>query len=455
MANRISVTVTVGEGSEKHNHDVEYRKTLDHIKTDEQAQVLELIPYKPYNEQINDLMKPYIDEYNEKQKQRYQEAWNRFNNGQIKTKPRKSNYKPMDYDYYSAHKDDVYYNQKDNKTEPLPIFRSIIVGLGDKSDKDNGIISREQAEKVMQNIVDKWERLFPNLKLLGATLHYEDGFWHAHFDYKPLSEVDKSQLKQEQGLSVSISQEKAFETMGIEPEQSIINERDKAPIRFNGFRNKLYYAIEEELHKNNLRMIYNATKEKEPDKDSSKNQDLNSWQEHRDAVDRLQELKNKVCDIFEEGDKTLNGLNEFIRTEEEIQKTLRTIENQPRSRINKNNVVVSFKLFDQFKSFLNNLLDSIAIFAKQLSDMEQSVNANLKYAKEMESRNDAQANLIKSLNAENNSLRRQAQDNKERREYMQSISFSNGKTAEEVFQAERKTHKQRQRNDEDIDLSFL
>lgn len=452
MANRISVTVTVGEGSEKHNHDVEYRKTLEHIKTDEQAQVLELIPYKDYKAQINDLMKPYIDEYNEKQKKRYQEAWERYNNGQIKTKPRKANYKPMDYDYYSAHKDDVYYNQKDNKTEPLPIFRSIIIGLGDKSDKDNGIITREQAEKALQNIVDKWEKLFPNLKLLGATLHYEDGFWHAHLDYKPLCEVDKSQLKQEQGLSVSISQEKAFEMMGIEPEQSIINERDKAPIRFNGFRNKLYYAIEEELHKNNLRMIYNATAEKEPDKDSSKNQDLTSWQEFKDTANRMQELKNKVCDIFEEGNKALDGLNDFIKTEEEIQKTLKTIENQPRSRLNKNNVVVSFRLFDQFKSFLNNLLESIAVFSKRLSDMEQSVNANFNYAKEMEERNNAQAQKIKVLNAEVDSLKRQSRDNQERRDYMQSISFSNGKTAEEVFQEQRKSQKQQQRQGPNLSL---
>lgn len=452
MANRISVTVTVGEGSERHNHDVEYRKTLEHIKTDEQAQVLELIPYKPYKEQINDLMKPYIDEYNERQKQRYNEAWERYNTGQIKTKPRKANYKPMDYDYYSAHKDDVYYNQKDNKTEPLPIFRSIIVGLGDKGDKDSGLISREQAEKVLQNLVDKWPEMFPHLKLLGATLHFEDGFWHAHLDYKPLCEVDKSHLKQEQGLSVSISQEKAFETMGIEPEQSIINERDKAPIRFNGFRNKLYYAIEEELLKNNLRMIYNATAEKEPEKDNSVNQDLNSWQEHKDAVERLQELKNKVYDIFEEGNTALNGLNDFIRTEEEIQKTVRTIEQQPRSRINKNNVVVSFKLFDQFKSFLNNLLESIAVFSKRLSDMEQSAISNYEYAQKMEERNEAQARMIKSLSAENDSLKRQARENQERKEYMKGIKNKSGQSAEDTFQSQRKSNKHQQRQGPDLSL---
>jgi len=59
----ISVTVTVGEGSERHNHDLEYRSTLKHVH-DMKDGVIELVPYRPYQEQINELMKPYIDEYN-------------------------------------------------------------------------------------------------------------------------------------------------------------------------------------------------------------------------------------------------------------------------------------------------------------------------------------------------------------------------------------------------------
>ena len=31
MAREISVTVTCGIGSEKHNHDLEYRETLKHV----------------------------------------------------------------------------------------------------------------------------------------------------------------------------------------------------------------------------------------------------------------------------------------------------------------------------------------------------------------------------------------------------------------------------------------
>lgn len=429
--NRVSVTVTCGVGSERHNHNVEYRQKLDHIKNEEQAQVLELIDYSSYKEQINKMMKPYIDEYNEKQKQRYNEAWQRFNNGEIKTKPRKSNYKPIDYDYFETHKNDTFFNKKTHKNEPMPMFRSIIIGLGDRDDKINQIITKEQAEKVFRGVVDKWEKLFPNLKLLGATMHFESGFWHLHIDYKPLCEIDQTKTKQEQGLSVSVSQEKAFESMGLEPEQSIINERDKAPIRFNAFRNKLYYAIENELIKNDLRLMYNATSTKNPQKDSSKNVDLNSWQEHRDAVDRLQELKNNVYDVFNEKDNpTLDGLNAFVKTEEEIQKTLKTIENQPHSRLNKDNVVVNFKLFDQMKSFLNNLLESIAIFSKRLNDLEEELKKLEASKREVELRNFDQGKKI-------GALEREAYENEQRRQFMENIKNNQGVSAEELFQKQK------------------
>ena len=59
----LSVTITFGMGNEAHNHDLEYRETLEHVHAREDG-VVELLPYRPYRNQINELMRPYIDEYN-------------------------------------------------------------------------------------------------------------------------------------------------------------------------------------------------------------------------------------------------------------------------------------------------------------------------------------------------------------------------------------------------------
>ena len=72
---RVSVTITVGSGSEKHNHDVNYRDSLDHT-TGEHDKIIELIPYdKPYSQKINEFMRPFIDERNTATNKRYEDAY--------------------------------------------------------------------------------------------------------------------------------------------------------------------------------------------------------------------------------------------------------------------------------------------------------------------------------------------------------------------------------------------
>ena len=53
----MSATVTAGKGNERHNHDLEYRATLDNVHNPNTANVIELISYVSYKEQINNLMK--------------------------------------------------------------------------------------------------------------------------------------------------------------------------------------------------------------------------------------------------------------------------------------------------------------------------------------------------------------------------------------------------------------
>lgn len=379
MSKKVSVTVTVGEGSELHNHDIGYRQTLEHVHGGADD-VIELIPYRPYREQINEMMKPYIDEYNAKQQERYAAAWERYNKGEIKTKPRKRDYQPMGYDYFEDHKDDVYYNRATKDKETVQMFRSLILGLGDKADRDNGVITRDEAEGVMRGVVKRWPELFPDFKLLGATLHTdEEGFYHCHIDYKPMFEGET----RERGLGVLVGQEAALEHMGFQPEQSLINASDKAPIRFNAFRNLLYLETEKELNKRNLRLLWGATKIKEPDKDASTNQALGHWQETRDAANDMQQVINAALDV-QAGEIDANNsvyfMEQWLPKAEQV---IKRVARSPRT-IDRRGYKVTFNLFDQLKSLLDRFLSFIGNIIGYMCELEAENAALRKEVKELQ-----------------------------------------------------------------------
>lgn len=398
-ARRISTTITCGAGSEIHNHDLEYRSTLSHVHGTA-ADVIEIIPYRPYKEQINKMLKPYIDDYNRKQADRYMDAWARFNDGKIKTKPRKANYKPLGYDYYEDHKEDTYFNRITGKNEQLPMFRSLILGLGDRADRKSGTITEQEAVQIFTNVIDQWPELFPEFKLLGATIHLdEDGFYHMHIDYKPLCEPVKD-VVQEQGLRVSVSQEAALEHMGYEPEQSLINGRDKAPLRFNAFRNHLYQLVESELNAQGLRLEYGVTKRKEPFKDSSKNQSLENWQETQDRAQELQERKNHMLDVLDGDYVSPEAYQNAIGAANDIERMLQQVSSQRRSRLNSNNVIVEFSLFDQLKSFVEEIKATIGLIVAKAEGYDKLVgdyNDLVEYSADLEEKNrDLESQLKKS-----------------------------------------------------------
>lgn len=361
----VSTTVTIGVGSEIHNHDLEYRSTLKHVHGGSDD-VIEVIPYKDYREQINELTRPYIESYNAKVDKRYQEAWDRYNRDEIKTKPRKRDYKHEDFDYYNAHLHDTYYNRFTGKQEELPMFRSLIVGFGDKSDRDNGVITQDEALDAFTKTVESFRTEFPDLKVLGATFHAdENGFYHGHVDYKAFYEYDSGQ-----GLGFVVSQERAFEHMGLQAEQSIINGRDKVPIMFNDFRNRIYRAAEKALADNGIRLQYGVSEIKDPGKDSSNNQRLEEWQIRKDAVRTMQHSKNIALDIIEKDEVTPEELKQVMTEANNIIEIGEEIGNCKRGRwSNRNKVMVPYYLFDQLKSIVQPLIACVSALMNRVKDL--------------------------------------------------------------------------------------
>lgn len=463
----ISCTVTAGEGSEQHNHDLEYRAGLKHVHQRDEP-IIEFVPYtKSYTEQINDLMKPFIDEYNERVDKRYQEAWERYNSGQIKSKPRKRDYQKMSYDYCAQHSDDFIKNPETGKQEKIPLFRSLIIGLGDKEDRESGKITEAQAKRIFPKIIEAFKEKFPDLKILGATLHLdEEGFYHCHLDYKPLMKLENPVDKNGKtlaGLHVSVSQDRVLQGMGFTPEQSIINGRDKAPILFNTLRNKIYLMTEKALADEKIRLQYGVSKKKEPEKDSSKNQRMDVWQETQDKARALQHNKNVILDTISEDEISTEGLEAFAKASTEIESTLSEIERDPRTRKKRDSITISFKLFDQLKTFLNNLTETVGHIFSYIQKLEEAnetfaglEDLYIKTKKELETFQAKYRNMrdnYDEVNAENKELRRAVQS---RDEFLESIHNSDNKSGKEMYQeyAERQAEEQRRARNSYDDYSL-
>ncbi len=395
MTREISVTITAGSGSEKHNHDLDYRQTLPHVQG-QPEDVIELVPYRSYEEQINEIMKPYIDEYNERQKEKYKKAWERYNSGAIRSKPKRKDYKEMSYEYYEEHKNDVKKNPKTGKKERIPLFRSLILGIGDSEDRHSGKITREEAERIFRKTIEQFQKDFPNLRILGATIHCDEkGFFHSHCDYFVLYEKENPK-----GLKVGTGLEAALERMGFQPEQSIINGRDKVPLLFNAMRNQIYREMEEAMAAEGIRMQYGVSERKDPGKDSSKNQRLEDWQKTQDTVRDLQHNKNVAIDILERDKISPDDLKTALSAAIEITDKIDEIENSPRKRIDKNKIVVEFRLLDQLRSFVDRLISLVAVFLRDRDEYKKKYEALRKEKEERVEKTES-----KKINAQKQEVR--------------------------------------------------
>lgn len=374
--NEVSVTVTVGEGSEMHNHDLYYRETLSHVHSRPEG-VIELIPYRNYADAIDAAMKPYIDAYNARVEERYQDAWERYNSGQIKTKPRKRDFQKMSDYYFRDHLGEMHRNPHTGKVEEVDPFRSIILGIGDRQDRHSGKISEEQAKAIFTEVAMRFQEHFPDFLLLGATLHLdEEGFYHAHFDYKPIYEKaapDAEKGKVRRGLDVGTGHDAALEHMGFKPEQSIINGRDKAPLLFNAFRNEVYRMMEAAMAKHDLRLQYGVSQRKEPEKDSSRNQKLESWQAIQDTARELQHQKNVALDVISQDTVSPEGYKSAAIAVQRLQYSLDEVKASPLT-VTRNGYKIRFGLFDQLQSVLKHLQETLAYLIHKVESMTKDLN---------------------------------------------------------------------------------
>lgn len=375
---RLSITNTIGEGSEKHNHDPKYRAGLEHVKAAGKPDgLIELVEYKvPYEQQIDARRKAAIDRYNARQDERYEAAWARYRNGEIKSKPKKKDFPKKEYDYCAQwHK--KYDDMPDSKRGKPKLWREQLIGFGDQKDRLGGVITDEQAERIARYVTDKWKQEFPLLPILGATLHLDEpGFPHMHVDYDVCYEKDGGGSRD---LDVGSCFEDALEKMGIPKEQSIVNERDKAPLRFNGFRNKIFRWVEEAYQREGILWDKGCTERKAPGKDAGVHTSLERWQATQDAERAIQAEKNEVLDvmlpIIQNGEPlTQEQIDHAAKHAAKMGELLKEVD-QTEYTFNRKERKLSVKLFDQMRTVWGHAAESLATMSKALTEAIASRDA--------------------------------------------------------------------------------
>lgn len=423
--NEVSVTITAGEGCEEHNHGLEYRSKLEHTHDTSKDTVIELVPYeKSYKEQINELMKPYIKERNEYTLKRKAAAWDRYNSGQIKTKPRNRDYPLIGNDYYTQHLHDQMRNPKTNKMEQIKMFRSLIIGLGDKSDRENGKITKEQALHIFNEFLVRFKKDFPYFHILGATVHLdESGFYHMHLDFKPIYERAEDMeyiQKHGGGLRCGTGLDETLVRMGYKPEQSIINERDKVPILFNAMRNKMYKIMEAIMNENDLYLMYGATSIKEPEKDASINMPLSQWQDTKDKTLEMQHNMNIAKEFLKQDTVDEKNIVYAYERLENVSSQLVEMENSPKSRLNKNKIVVEYHVFDQLKTFIQELKSMIGALLKRIKLLSARIDSLKDENKTLNNKLDSTKNELVQYKNDNKLLKIRLDDVKEQNSVLQT-----------------------------------
>lgn len=291
----LSVSVTLGNGCEQHNHDSGYRLTLDHVLVMDGGE-LELVPYNTYNSYINELLRPAIDEYNARRQNKYQEAMDRYDNGELKSKPKKQAYQPISYDYAGDHERRYIHNPSTNRVESIPLYREIIIKIGGIDDRVSGKLPDDVAILMCKDIITKIAKSFPLFKIIGCTAHMNElGTIHLHIDFIAISQKPAWKT----GLPISLGLNNALAQMGYTPETSIMCAKtERAPILFNALRNRVYRICEEVLVNHGYRMQYEATAKNYPSLGPSVQRSLHEFQHLADHARWIQHCRNVTLEFL-------------------------------------------------------------------------------------------------------------------------------------------------------------
>lgn len=309
-------TISMSRGRTAIEHDLRVYKpnNVDSSMTQYNRVLVNKLGDKTLAEYTNEYMKPYIDEYNKKQ--------------------RRSDRKKS-YDYATGYVEEQNRMQttRQNYTAGQLAYEYVIQ-FGDR----NSMSVKEVVEKpffledvvgMFQEFVDEYEKLYPHMNIVLATVHMDEpnGTPHMHILVQPIGEGYK------QGLSHQVSLTKALACDGFERADkkgdrlSLTRWQDDVKNRIMGriLFNHGYYRVLKDGEKNHLPVdVYKRVMmEKEEilkqammEANTIRDDAVKSAERIKtEAVDSRQELKNEIAKLENQREGLING-DYFVCSEE-------------------------------------------------------------------------------------------------------------------------------------------
>lgn len=236
----------------------------------------------------NEYMKPYIEEYNSKQKR----------SDRMKS-----------YDYVSDYmQEQLNRAAKQQHYTPGAIAYEYVIQFGDHQSMNvNEVVADEKlykdVVKMYEEFIQSYQSKYPHMKIVLATLHMDEpkGTPHMHILVQPIGEGYK------QGLSHQVSLTKALACDGFERAdkrgdrlsltrwQDDIKNNVMEPILVAHFYERAYR--DGEKHHMTVSQYKNAMEEKEKILSEAKNE----------ATEMIEEAVDELCEIEKEKEKIING----------------------------------------------------------------------------------------------------------------------------------------------------
>ena len=450
----ISTAITGGYGSERHNADPYYRATLEHVDSTTED-IVHIIPYVPYRDRINAIVKPYIDEYNARVDQRYREAEARYAAGERKKMPDRKRFVHRGYDYYEDERSRTHYSRAAGQVQLVSLYRSLIIHLGTREDRASGVITTEIALKIFQRLLEVFQERFPRFILLSATVHlgeYGDssleilGGFHLHIDYMPMYPRDNPRS----GLAFGTGFDATMAYMGYEPEDSIIIDHHR-PLQFNTMRNALYRAVEKILPDYGLRLSLGVTAMKDPDKNASVNLPMPAWQAYIRDAERLQKAKNAWLNVLLADEVSPESVKGCLASLAVVDKTLEELQNAPRTLGGKDYrfPVQSYSRLKEAVSIMKDAFAHVILQGQQASERAEQADELEQQLQTLQANYDRLLAEVQTLRSEQFDLRIWAADAEshaqrykaameQQESYMRAVRYADGSS---VWDAYRRNYK--------------
>lgn len=170
MAEKLSMSISKGKGSIRHNTREFHAKNVDPERSYLNIEIIN----EPIKQAYEKIFGEALKEYNDRQKRKDRKIANYYEHIQ---------------------------HSRQEKT-----FYELIVQLGNK---DNKASVNELSTKILSEFVEKCQKKYPNVYIFGAYIHLDEETPHLHLDYIPVA------FNQKRGLKTRNSHNLAMKSMGF------------------------------------------------------------------------------------------------------------------------------------------------------------------------------------------------------------------------------------------------